>query len=322
MAAQKKPLLPAYGFIGDDQLKRTHFLKRMTERLATLGDLSMNTTTILGAEFDADDFLNACNSFPFCAEKRLVVVKEVEKCNKAALDIIASYLEDPCDTAVVILEGEKLAKNTRAFKRLDALGKGAYCDCSSVKSYELPRVVRDRAVSHGIVISEQNAKLLVERVGESTVALDTELAKLASFVHAQNRDEVHASDIGELVATTQRPKPWHLADALSARDLGQALRILALCEDSPYVLLPVCLTRIRELITTKCLDARPSAPPLHVVLKVPEWRVKNHRRWAGNYSDSELRDALVRAAEAEKQMKSGTDPSLALELWIIGTILF
>ena len=82
----------------------------------------------------------------------------------------------------------------------------------------------------------------------------------------------------------------------------------------------MCTMRLRELACAKSLEARGEAGSLASVLKVPAWRVKNHRAWASRFTDRELRRAFSTARDCERAMKSGADPDAAFQEWLFSTI--
>ena len=123
---------------------------------------------------------------------------------------------------------------------------------------------------------------------------------------------------------TKRPaeaKPWDLVDAFSARDARKCLQILPLLDSSsPYALIGMCTVRLRELACARALEHRGESSRLAEVLKVPPWRVKNHRTWAARYTDHEIAHAFSTARDCERAMKSGTDPSQAFKDWLFATM--
>ena len=56
--------------------------------------------------------------------KRLVHVRNADKLKKTDSEAIISYLKSPCETTVLLLEAEKLAKNTRLYKAIAAIDSG------------------------------------------------------------------------------------------------------------------------------------------------------------------------------------------------------
>lgn len=313
-------LLPAYLVVGDDALKREAVVKRMHARLEKLGDLSFNSDSFDGAHSDGIDIVSACNTVPFASEKRLVQVTGADKLKKAASEAVVDYLADPSDATVLLLLAEKLAKNTRLYKAVAALGASAVIDCARPKSYKMQAHVRAMAPTHGITITDGAAAKLIALVGTDTVRLDNELRKLAS-AH-RGSDAVDESEVAALVADASTVKPWEFADAFAAHDAARCLRYLPKVEDSsPIALLAQCTSRIRELICARAqLAAGGSTASIAEALGVPEWKVKNHATWARRFTDAQLRAALASSLETERKMKSGTPEDAALIDWIVSTL--
>ena len=156
-------LLPVYLITGEDALKRDAVMKRLRTRLSSMGDLSFNSELFEGAEFTGDDVVNACNTIPFASPVRLVEVRDADKLKKADSEPIVSYLDAPCETTVLALVAEKLAKNTRLYKAVAKHCKTAVIDCAPPKARDLPKLVRSMAVGHGVTFSEGAAIALVKR---------------------------------------------------------------------------------------------------------------------------------------------------------------
>ena len=85
-------LIAAYLMVGADELKREFLVNRLTDRVAKLGDIDFNKESFLGSAATADEVVGACNMLPFMSEKRLVVVKDLDKANKALTEALIEYL--------------------------------------------------------------------------------------------------------------------------------------------------------------------------------------------------------------------------------------
>ena len=314
-------LLPAYLVNGEDELKRETVLKRLRARMDKLGDMDFNSDTFDGETALGGDIVAACNTMPFAAEARLVVVRNADALKKADSEALVEYLTEPSSTTVLAVVARKLAKNTRLYKALAAMGKQAVIDCTPKKAYELPKTVRGMAVSHGITMSDAGARRLVELVGENTVHLDAEIKKLA-LAHAGGQP-IGPAEVEALVTRSAEVKPWDFTAAFAARDTAECVNLLGKMESaSPYALIGMCVTRLRELIAAHALAARGQggAKELAAYLKQPEWRVKNHPAWARRWTADELRRALITARDAERAMKSGTGPNDAFKDWMLSVL--
>ncbi len=319
MATSKKQaaLLPVYLIVGEDELKRETVIKRLRDRLGKMGDLSFNSETFSGLTCTGDQVVAAANTLPFASEVRLVEVHDVDKMKKADTELLVSYLEKPCQTTVLALLGTKLAKNTRLYKAVAAVGKTAIIDCAPFARRDLSGAVRSMAVGHGIAMTQGAAAALIDLVGSNTVALDGELKKLA--LSHRGTDPVNENEVLAMVSRTAEAKPWDFVDAFSRRNPERCIYLMnRLSGTSPFALLSMCTTRIRELITVKALTRRGDQGRIASVLKMPDWRLKNHRSFAQLFSMEELIEALRTARDAEQAMKSGSDQSEAFIAWMLG----
>ena len=328
MAKQTKTdeLLPVYLVVGEDELKRAAVLKRLRARLETMGDLSFDSDDLDGETVTGSDIVVSCNTMPFASPLRLVVVHGAENLKKADADELAAYVSAPNPTTVLALEAEKLAKNTRLYKAVAAVGAKAVIDCAPAKRVELPKNVRAMAVTHGVTFTDGAARKLVELVGENTVRLDSEIRKIALAHGQRSSDAVSEQEVISLVARTVEVKPWEFVDAFAARDLKKCMLYLSrMPSASPLALIAMCVSRLRELMCAKALAARGvmGTAALSEALaaaggrKMQDWQLKNHAAWARGFSAEELRRALSRARDAERAMKSGADPRAAFIDWLL-----
>ncbi len=319
-ANNKAPLLPAYLVVGEDELKRETVLKRLDARLSTMGDLSFNFDRFQGEDVTGEEIVNAANTLPFASEVRLVRVDNVERLKKADSEILVSYLEQPCSTTVLLLVANKLAKNTRLYKAIAAVGKSSVIDCAPLARRDLGKTVMGMAQGHGVQLTPGAANALIDLVGTNTVALDSEVRKLA--LSHRGSDAINENEVFSLVARTAEVKPWEFVDSFAGRNLERCLVLLRKMNGSTssYALLSFCVTRIRELITAKALAKRGDSRQLASLLKVPDWRVKNHNSWARNFTMNELINALSSACNAEQLMKSGGEPDTVFLDWLVATI--
>ena len=319
MGKQPGNLLSAYLAVGADELKRRRVIERLRKHASQFGDLDFNHDEFDGATASGSDIAIACNTLPFASPLRLVEVSNVEKLSKKDCEIVAAYLAAPCETTVLALTSENLAKKSRLYKAVAALGKESIIDCAPMKRYELARALRSMAVGHGFTLTERAAEKLIALVGEDTVRLDTELRKLA-LAHKGN-DPVSDREVSALVAQTTEAKPWEFVNAFSARDARRCLSMLPmLSSTSPYALLAMCVSRLREIACAKSLASRGQSNLLAETLKVPAWRVKSHASWARGFSEEQLKHAFISARDCERSMKSGADPDAAFKTWFVTVI--
>lgn len=312
-------LLPAYLVVGADELKRSKTIERMKGRLERSGMAEFNLDERdMAKDPQIDDIIASLNTFPMGSEFRLVILDHCDKLPKHVSEPLVEYFGHPSPTTVCLVIANSLAKNTRLYKALAKVGPKAVIDCAPKKAWEMPRQVVGMARAYGKTISMAAAEELVSRAGENSRMLDNELKKLSAMIEGP---AIELEDIERHIMRTAEVKPWDFLNAFSARDLTKTLELLDLQPANSEVRLwSLLVTRIRELITAKALDARGQGRELASTLGVQGWQVKNHLIWARKYSMGELEDALRSAIDVEMALKGSRDSALAFRMWVIDVL--
>ena len=306
----KQELLRGYLIVGTDELKRKAALTRLKARLDPgLEAFNLDERTA-SAELEAGELLASLYTAAI-GPLRLVIVHAADKLPKEVSEALIGYLDKPNPSCTLVLVADKLAKNTRLYKAVAALGKQTIVECAPIEARDLPTHVSKLAKAHGIAIDAQASAELIARVGDTTTMLDTQIAVLAQL--CRDAGVIRKSDVEQHVARIAEVKPWPFLDALSSRNVrdavvqyrrlgdGQAVRILALA-----------VGRIRELICARSLDGRGTPGLLASELGKQDWQVRNHLRWARAFKDGELEAALHACADADAALKRGENPDTVM----------
>lgn len=309
-------LLPAYLIVGADELKRDAAVRRLRSRVpADMADFNLDELDGASLE-EPGQLISSAQTMPFCADFRLVIVNGAGELAKPVSEAVVSYLADPNPQCVLCLVAEKLAKNTRLYKAVAKVGPHSVIDCAPLKRWELPPYVVRLAQKRGLSMDNAAAQELVERVGESTVALDNQIATLAQLVGDAGR--ITLADVETNVAQIAEVSPWAFADAVCERNAPRAMEMLNLMKAPSLVFLhSVLVGRLRELICAKSLDARGAASGLARELGRQSWQVKNHVRWSRAFGEEELVELLGQAAVCERALKGSQDSEAAFARFVL-----
>lgn len=309
-------LLPAYLIVGADELKRDAVVRRLRSRVpADMADFNLDELDGASLE-EPGQLISSAQTMPFCADFRLVIVNGAGELAKPVSEAVVSYLADPNPQCVLCLVAEKLAKNTRLYKAVAKVGPHSVIDCAPLKRWELPPYVVKLAQKRGLSMDNAAAQELVERVGESTVALDNQIATLAQLVGDAGR--ITLADVEANVAQIAEVSPWAFADAVCERNAPRAMEMLNLMKAPSLVFLhSVLVGRLRELICAKSLDARGAASGLARELGRQSWQVKNHVRWSRAFGEEELVELLGQAAVCERALKGSQDSEAAFARFVL-----
>ena len=309
-------LLPAYLIVGADELKRDAAVRRLRSHVpADMADFNLDELDGASLE-EPGQLISSAQTMPFCADFRLVIVNGAGELAKPVSEAVVSYLADPNPQCVLCLVAEKLAKNTRLYKAVAKVGPRSVIDCAPLKRWELPPYVVRLAQKRGLSMDNAAAQELVERVGESTVALDNQIATLAQLVGDAGR--ITLADVEANVAQIAEVSPWAFADAVCERNAPRAMEMLNLMKAPSLVFLhSVLVGRLRELICAKSLDARGAASGLARELGRQSWQVKNHVRWSRAFGEEELVELLGQAAVCERALKGSQDSEAAFVRFVL-----
>src|SRR5215510_4216061 len=169
-----------YLLYGREELARSEALAELKSAISPdLADLNM--ATLEGRRLKLDALIAACEAFPFIAERRLVIVQDLLKHQKAGKerDELRAYLErvpPTCD--LVFVESEDFDKRSAVFTYLKKAA--TVREFLPKQGAELIRWLGQRAQMLEVKLNSPSAQRLISLAGNDGRALVNELGKLAS----------------------------------------------------------------------------------------------------------------------------------------------
>ncbi len=304
-------LKSAYLLTGGDLPKIERAIRRLRERF---GEDSVERLS--AREASGEDAVAACNALGlFASEGRLVLVTEAERWKAGDAKAVGHYLAAPAPGTVLALVGEAIRRDSPLAKACAKAGQVLVYD---VSKRELPKWVADQFGRHGVRASAGACRALVELVGESPHELAGEVDKLAAWA---GRDEVGEGDVELLVAARAEVPPFVLTDGWGKRDVGG---VLAACESilerssrSGEILMLVgrIAAHVRRVQACRRLDAQGiRARDAAAELKMHPFAAEKAFAQSRNFSEDELREAIVRLAGLDLALKGGSRLPAELEL--------
>ncbi|MBX3395588.1 MAG: DNA polymerase III subunit delta [Phycisphaerae bacterium] len=242
---------PVHVVFGKDEFLRSRRLKRLMKELLGEHDESMSVGLFDGSSAQLVDILDDLRTPSMFSPIRVVCVRDADdlfvkdgddsaspspKSTAAksargrsavpramsARELLEKYLENPCDTGILVFECKSWPKTTRLYKVVDRIGRNI--DCDPPKGEQFVSWVRQHARDEfGCVFAGEAASLLVELVGETPGLLHMEISKLADYAHP--RKEIRASDIELLVGEARTEIVFKLMDALTIGDAAGTLKM-------------------------------------------------------------------------------------------------
>lgn len=209
-------------FSGLDQFRfdgETASLADVLDELRTYGLMLVHKLVILD---NADVFLSGKKK----ASEEGGEESEEKSPNRAAME---RYAESPVESATLLLRA-----TTWRPGRIDKLIEkhGAIIKCEEMSPADTAHHAVNRAErEYGVKLAPEAATLLVQRIGTSLAHIDTELARLSSFVGAKGT--ITPQIIKDLVEPSREEQAWVIQEAVLSGDPGYALtRLTELLEIS------------------------------------------------------------------------------------------
>jgi DNA polymerase-3 subunit delta len=212
---------PAYLIHGDDH-------GRIAERRARLRALAERESGAGGIEVLEDDAATpeaaaaALAAMTLALGRRFVIVDGVERWQDSELEPLEAALADPpADTTIAFFARED--SRVKAPPKLHEAVKRAGGDVSAertVKPWELPKWVAQRARELGLELEAGVAGALAAQVGDRQQRLLRELEKLR--IELGDGAQVSIDDIEAIAARSAERRAWTLADALVGHDAAAA----------------------------------------------------------------------------------------------------
>jgi DNA polymerase-3 subunit delta len=224
-AIDQKQFDLVYYLHGDDDFRKDEAVAQLVSAAADAATRDFNVDVLRGSDVDAEQVATAVRALPMLAERRVVVIRDVDALHKAARAEIDRYVTAPARETLLVLTsvaGEKrdavLARAATAVP-FEPLGAG-----------DVAPWLTQRARRLGAELSGDAAALLAEAVGSDLAHATGELDKLASFAHGR---AIEVADVEAIVGMRRGETAGDLLDAVAARDASRAAPLVELVLSQP-----------------------------------------------------------------------------------------
>lgn len=200
------------------------FLKRQVEELmkdAVVGEGSadFNCNVFYAEDVPIDEVLDTIRTNPFLGERRLVILKDVEKYSGYEKKLTA-FLKKPALKTVFIMETAKKSSDKFIKKIVPYATEVVF---SQLNGPALNKWISEYAKTKGKKISHEGIALLVEKVGNELDVIVNALNKL--FLYAGDSLMISEMDIESLIKKTRQDTRFTFLNALMTKQTGIALEM-------------------------------------------------------------------------------------------------
>ncbi len=317
-------LAPVYLIYGEEEYLQEMLVKALQEKLVGSGIGAFNYDEIDGSKVETEEIAERAATFPLCAEKRLVVVKEpvflaAGKREAGKQDkLLCEYLENPSiSTCLVFWMKGSIDKRRKIVKLAEKAG--ALVEISSLKGKSLSDWIQQEAKLLGKRLEPKALEHLILNSGYGLRFLKNELEKLALFMGNERTITYTAAE--QVMTRTSESNIFNLVDNIGQKKIEKALLELRRILDNgePAVKVLFMITRQFRLI----LQAKEqkmkglSEKQITAELGLHPFVTGKVLRQAENFSFTELEEIMELLLKKDVDLKSGINAAVAIEGFIV-----
>lgn len=309
---------------GEESYLKEHYLAQLEKEVVDEMFHDLNYDLFEGASLTAEQLNNAVDSYPAMAERRMVVVKDLDvyKAPAAIKDELPTILSDLPEYVCLVFYYDtiELKPDTRTKMHRLILKNGCIADFSQLERHDLIPWVKRHVRALGKQIDNDTCDYLLFLCGTSMTNLIPEIAKACA--HSAT-DTVKRSDIDAVCTKVLDAVTFDLTDAITAQRYDLALNLvneLIAQKNHPIVLLAAIARHMQRLYAANlALHSHVSEKMLMEMLGTKSaYYARKMRESASYLKTAWLRKAILLCGESDMAMKtSGSDEQKVLELMLL-----
>jgi len=217
---------PAYYFHGEDDYLKNEELRRLIDAAVDPATRDFNFETVRGADIDAEMLGSILGTPPMMADRRMIVIRDVNALKKDARAVLEAYLKSPAPDLVLVLLSSSGVKVDKGL-----LGAASALEFEPLRGNRVPKWIT-YYVEHdlGSTITEGAVTLLQEAVGTDLAQLKVELDKTSSFTGG---GAINEAAVSAVVGVRPGETMGDFLDAVAQRDAGRALGMITTVLEQP-----------------------------------------------------------------------------------------
>lgn len=297
-------LKPIYYIFGEDTFSFDYAKEIIEKAVAPQLASEFDKETYYGSKNSYSEIVSAASTFPFGDGKKFLIIKNAEKPKDK--DKLAEYAESPSEFTVMLLlhEGGITKPDSEPYKTLIKLGE--IFESKEMKGDALVEWVKTYVKENQRNISDENAQLLIDIVGENRSLIELQLEKI--FLFLDDKKEVTLESIQQLATELKQYNIFDLINAVGRKDKSKALEIAFNLYESGTDLIQIiamlnryftALSKINEITAMK-LSVQEAAR----IVGTHQYYYKDYLEARKRFSDQEITNAFRALFNADLTIKT------------------
>ncbi|MFC1928196.1 DNA polymerase III subunit delta [Chloroflexota bacterium] len=324
-----------YILSGQDDFSLARSLEEIKGDIGDQAILAVSTTTLDGQQVTLDQLKTVCETMPFLARRRLVIIKELlgrfepkgkSRHQKKATPVtnqqneyksLSTCIANIPDSTILVLIESRVSNGNPLFKKLS--DKAVVKTFPLLRDAQLRQWIQSQAKEEGGSISPQAVNLLTKLVGSNLWIMASEINKLILFTSGRRIEE---EDVKIVVSDTQQASVFAMVDAIlkfKAEPAGQLLQRLLRTGAAPTYILAILSRQVEMIVRARELRNQ-RKPMIEIQNKLgltAEFALRKTLEQASRYSLPQLKEVYHHLLEADLSIKTGKyDAELALNILV------
>lgn len=318
----KGTLASVYLIFGEEKYLHDDLIERIINISLNTGLKEFNFDVFYANETPVDKIINAARSYPMMAERRVILVKDIQHIKSAELKYLANYIEHPSKSSSLILTMTEKSKSSKLFNMI--LEHGVAVECRQLYDNEIPGWVENYLKSKRLDIDRQAILLLQAHVGNSLLNMVNELEKIEINIYPSTK--ITLADVQNVTSISKQFNIFELCNAVGEKNFAKAITILNKLLEQGEPPTGVIIQLIRHIVNLLKVkeSIHQGKKTTHDLMKITGlnyYFVNDFMNQAKNFTSDRLRDTFNHLAEADLHLKTGYQkPALVMELLLFRLI--
>lgn len=319
-ALDKRSPAPVYLIFGEETYLVNEAVKLVRDKVLSEGAADFNYDQFFADEADLSQVADTVEMLPMMAERRLVVLKNTESLKDKDWDSLFHLLENPLDTACLVMVAEKVDKRKKFFKKTS--DNGIVVELRRPFENQLPAWIDYIGHNHDLKFSPDARTMILQLVGQNLSEINNETMKLKQYLG--DKTEATIDDVLKVVSHARVDSIFDLTNAIGRRDRSGALVYLAhLLENgqSEVGALSLILRHVRILAALReGQSIGLTGAKLSAKVGIPNFFLKQYQEQAKKWDDRKITKTLNALHKTDLALKSSPVSShIWLENFIVQT---
>lgn len=316
---------PVYLLYGEEM----YFIDKLTRLLETKvlneTEAVFNKELFYGADVQASKILNACQSFPVMATRRLTIVKEAQKLPKAEWNKLEAYFTKPVSSTVLVM-ASKDKKAPLGKAGMQAVDKnGVSFHAKRMYERDVLQWLEGYLKDSGFRADPGIAAILTTNLGLNLNHIENELEKIFISLKAAKQTHLSKQFVYEMINVDKEFNVFELINALGTRKQARAHMIIDRMSQNvklnPPVLTVNALFRFFDHVMLVYAYKLQDANSVKNQLKVNYYAAQDYLKAKNNYPLAKVRRNLLLIQRADLMIK-GQIPTQMDSAHILKTLVF